>query len=241
MERRQRQILHQRNEALRRRAAATPAPPDDTELRVHRYEGENATGYDGHESAPAPPTHRHELCESPTDGSNEGSSDFSATFPPDECALQAAGGAMNEDSSKVSQPRVLSSARSKKEGTGADTASSRSWGEVPPWTARQRKRSLKKRSPVLNRDADPVDRPDDSRPPWNQQLRRRGQLYVTRCSITWPSVSSYSSKLLSLNRAVKTAWYRDLCCSESRWLSPVILADSVVGECDSSVAECELA
>ena len=176
MARRQRQILHQRNEALRRRAAANPAPPDETELRVHRYEGENATGYDGHESAPAPPTHRHELRESPRDGNDEGSSDFSATFPPDECALHAAGVAMNEDSTKGSKPRVLSSARSKKEGTGADTAPRRAWGEVPPWTARQRKRSLKKQSPVLNRDADPVDRHDDSRPPWEQQLRRRGQL-----------------------------------------------------------------
>ena len=163
MERRQRQILHQRNEALRRRAAANPAPSDDTELRVYRYEGENAVGYNGDESAPAPPTHRHELRESRRDGNDEGSSDCSATFPPDDCAIQAAGGAMNEDSSKVSQPRVLSSARSKKE--GADTAPSRAWGEVPPWTARQRKRSLKKRSPVLNRDADPVDRHDDSRPP----------------------------------------------------------------------------
>ena len=228
MERRQRQILHQRNEALRRRAAANPAPPDDTELCVYRYEGENAVGYNGDESAPTPPTHQHELRESPRDGNDEGSSDCSATFPPNECALQAAGGAMNEDSSKVSQPRVLSSARSKNEGTGADTARSRAWGEVPPWTARQRKRSLKKRRPVLSRDANPVDRHDDSRPPWNQQLRRRGQLYVTRCSITWPSVSSYSSKLLSskpCSEGPLDGLLPKSYCSESGWLLLVILAD----------------
>ena len=166
MGRRQRQIIHQRNEARRGRAAANPALPDDTELRVYRYEGENAAGYNGDDpSARAPRTHRHELCGSPRDGNDERSSDCSATVLSIECALRAAGSAMNEDSSKVSQPRVLSTARINNKGAGAVADSSSACGKVQPWTARQRKGSLKKPNVVLSRDVDPVDRHDDSRPP----------------------------------------------------------------------------